>query len=62
MDFIWMYAISLPRHILGPAWKTGYLNGLSVQNTPSSPIYRSGLNSSQSAPQMSSTRPIANAE
>lgn len=26
-NFIWTNAISLPRHVLGPPWNTGYLNG-----------------------------------
>uniref|UniRef100_A0A0D9YG97 Uncharacterized protein n=1 Tax=Oryza glumipatula TaxID=40148 RepID=A0A0D9YG97_9ORYZ len=56
---VYRSAISLPRHILGPPWNTGYLNELSGRNTPASSSHRSGLNSSQSVPQMSSTLAMA---
>ncbi|WVZ54579.1 hypothetical protein U9M48_005353 [Paspalum notatum var. saurae] len=59
MDFICTYAISFPRHILGPAWNTVYRNGLSGRNAPSSESHRSGLYSAQSSPHMAASRPMA---
>ncbi|CAL9199766.1 unnamed protein product [Musa hybrid cultivar] len=58
MDFICTYAISFPRHILGPAWNTGNRNGLSGLKTPFS-SHLSGLYSLQSRPHMSSNLPMA---
>ncbi|KAJ8511763.1 hypothetical protein OPV22_002197 [Ensete ventricosum] len=56
--FICITAISFPRHILGPAWNTGYWNALLAWNTPIS-SHLSGLYSPQSFPHMTSALPIA---
>nr|CAB3461638.1 unnamed protein product [Digitaria exilis] len=57
--FICMYAISFPRHTLGPAWNTAYLAASTGTNSPPSPSHRSGTNSMQSSPHTFSILPMA---
>ena len=59
--FICTYAISFPRHILGPAWNTGYRAASTATNRPPPPpsSHRSGRNSPQSRSHSCGILPIA---
>ena len=58
--FIRKYAISFPRHILGPALNAGYWNGeiCDTHEVPSSENQRSGRKDFESEPQMLSILPM----